>query len=50
VSEEVDADADEARGCPAAAVYIFLEEKLAGDGVGDQRERRRCGATRLRLR
>ena len=37
--EQIDADADQHGGGPAAAVDIFFEEDFAGDGVGDQRER-----------
>lgn len=33
MGEEVDADADEGGGGPAAAVDVFFEEEFGGDGV-----------------
>ena len=41
--EEVDPDADEGGGGPAAAGDIFFQEELGGDGVGDDGERGRGG-------
>jgi len=37
VRQEIDADADQDGGGPAAVVDVFLEEEFAGNGVGDQR-------------
>ncbi len=39
--QKIDPDADQHGGGPAAAIYVLMQEQLACDGVGDQRERSR---------
>ena len=42
VRQEVDADADQHGGGPAAMIHVFFQKDLSRDGVGHQRERGRC--------